>query len=129
MEEKKSFKVNDKRRFTDTGTVKEGKERVIEPEETIINTTSSETEEKKTEYSIDFTSYVMSMANQALMHLGEIEPPEGFPVTVNREVAQHIIDTLAMINEKTEGNLDAKEKAFIESVLHELRMRYVASSN
>lgn len=40
--------------------------------------------------------------------------------------ARHLIDTLAMLEEKTAGNRTADESALLESLLHELRMSFVA---
>ena len=41
-------------------------------------------------------------------------------------MAKHLIDTLAIIEEKTKGNLSTDESAMLTNVLHQLRMLYVA---
>ena len=42
-----------------------------------------------------------------------------------REAAAQLIEIIAMLEEKTRGNLTAEERQLIEQVLFELRMRYV----
>jgi hypothetical protein len=44
---------------------------------------------------------------------------------VNLDAARQIIDILAILKEKTAGNLDAAESALLENALYDLRMRYV----
>jgi hypothetical protein len=40
-------------------------------------------------------------------------------------LAKHTIDTISMLKEKTKGNLTAEEENFLESVLVDLKWRYV----
>lgn len=56
-----------------------------------------------------------------LLHFGE-EKDQPQP---NLSAAQHAIDLLAMLLEKTRGNLDVDEKRLLENSLTELRFRYV----
>jgi hypothetical protein len=44
---------------------------------------------------------------------------------VNLEAAQHMIDILALLEEKTRGNLSAEERQLLDQLLFELRMRFV----
>ena len=41
-------------------------------------------------------------------------------------MAKHSIDMLALLEEKTRGNLDGEEERILQQVLYDLRMRYVA---
>ncbi len=66
-----------------------------------------------------------SLATQAMMHLGLMPYPDSEKSEVRPQEAQHLIDTLAMLQEKTEGNRTAEESAMFESFLHELRLAYV----
>lgn len=43
--------------------------------------------------------------------------------------ARHLIDTLAVLEEKTRGNLTDEEKELLGSALSELRIRYVSLAN
>lgn len=74
---------------------------------------------------IDFSGFVMSMATQALMALGEIKPPDGMNVPKDMGLAQQTIEILAMLENKTKGNLDSKEKELMQNILHSLRLAYV----
>ena len=45
------------------------------------------------------------------------------------DAAKHIIDILTLLKEKTKGNLSQDEEKLLESVLYELRMKFMAKSN
>ena len=62
---------------------------------------------------------------QAIMFLGEMPHPETQQVNKNLPMAKYLIDTLAIIKEKTSGNLTADEQSQLDTFLTELRMRYV----
>lgn len=74
---------------------------------------------------INFSSFVMSFATQALMQLGVIPPPDGVSVPKDPQAAKQTIDILAMFEEKTKGNLDEGEAKLIKEALHSLRMSYL----
>ena len=59
-------------------------------------------------------------------HLGLVGDPEkGERAGPNFPLARQTIDTLEMLQGKTNGNLDAQEKELLENLLYELRMRFV----
>jgi hypothetical protein len=74
----------------------------------------------------DFMFLVESILMQAQLQLGlldlgeEEEQPEP-----NLPLARHSIDLLAMLSEKTKGNLSPEEQRLLENGLTELRFRYV----
>ncbi len=74
---------------------------------------------------IDFNTFVLSMASATFIDLGEIEGPDGKKHPPNLHVARHHIDLLAMLAEKTRGNLTGEEERLLIQVLHDLRMRFV----
>jgi hypothetical protein len=75
---------------------------------------------------IDFSTFVISLGTSALYHMGAVNDPEqGTPPEKNVPLAGQTIDTLEMLAEKTRGNLDEQEKKLLESLLYELRMRFV----
>jgi ABC-type Zn2+ transport system substrate-binding protein/surface adhesin len=76
---------------------------------------------------INFTTFVMGLTTQALMHLGEIAEP-GQPQIPDLPAAKQMIDLLGILREKTKGNLDAAEEQLLASMLYDLRMRYVEVS-
>ena len=72
-----------------------------------------------------FIEFVMMQAQNAALFLGQIPNPQTGQGEVNLEIAKMFIDQLAMIQEKTRGNLSMEESRFLENSLTELRFRYV----
>jgi hypothetical protein len=77
---------------------------------------------------IDFTTFVLSLGSSALVHLGDIEHPEAQAAGENLALARQTIDILAMLSEKTRGNLAEEEARFLADLLAELRLRFVERS-
>lgn len=72
-----------------------------------------------------FVMLVTTLATQAAAALGQIpEPTTGKPI-VNKRLAKHLIDTLAILEEKTQGNLTTDESQLLGAALHELRFAFV----
>ncbi len=78
---------------------------------------------------VTFNAFVMSLATQALIQLGESQAPEGIDVKEDINGAKYTIDIIEMLNEKTKGNLDSDEARLLEEMLHNLRMVYVKKSS
>jgi len=75
---------------------------------------------------IDFSTFILSLSTSTLYHLGLVEDPQtGERAAPDLGLASQTIDTLAILEEKTRGNLDADEARLLESLLYELRMRFV----
>jgi hypothetical protein len=80
--------------------------------------------------SISFPAFVLSLAHTAAVHFGDVpDPSTGARVEANLAAAQQMIDILALLEEKTRGNLSAEERQLLEQILYELRMRYVEVTN
>jgi hypothetical protein len=78
---------------------------------------------------INFASFVLSLVHTAAVHFGDVaDPSTGERHAPNLQLAQQMIDILAMLEEKTRGNLSAEERQLIDQVLYELRLRYVEVS-
>jgi hypothetical protein len=77
---------------------------------------------------IDFHTFILSLGSSALLHLGELDSPEGDAGRTDLPLAMHTIDVIAMLQEKTKGNLTSPEANLIESLLYDLRLRYVEKS-
>ncbi len=77
---------------------------------------------------MSFSTFVMGLTTQALMHLGEIPDPVHQQVTHDLPAAKQMIDLLGILRDKTKGNLDAAEEQLLGEVLYDLRMRYVELS-
>jgi hypothetical protein len=59
------------------------------------------------------------------MHLGEIGNPISGKVETDVPIAKQMIDILAMLKDKTRGNLDPNEDRMMQDILFDLRMKYV----
>ncbi len=73
-----------------------------------------------------FEFHISNLATQAMMFLGQFPNPMTNKQEIRLDDAKHVIDTLAILDEKTKGNLDEKEAEMMEGVLHELRMAFVS---
>ena len=76
-----------------------------------------------------FPTFVLSLSSSALVHLGEVPDPGNGKFSKNIALAKHTIDILAMLEEKTRGNLDVQESKLLKDMLFELRMHYVRKSS
>jgi hypothetical protein len=74
-----------------------------------------------------FEFLVFSLKTQCELRLGMLPMGEDQP-PVDLAAARHAIDLLAMLVEKTRGNLSLEEQRLIENSLTELRFRYVHAS-
>jgi hypothetical protein len=75
-----------------------------------------------------FEFLVFSLKMQAEMRLGLLKMGEGMDEELNLPAARHTIDMLAMIAEKTRGNLSMEEQRLVDNSLTELRFRFVQVS-
>lgn len=127
----RGFKVEDRRRFSpETGEPRE----VTEEAEVSdgLGETAAKVEPGEKEGAaggplpeISFSTFVISLSTQALMHLGEIPNPLSGKVESDIPVAKQTIDIIGVLREKTRGNLDQGEERLMDDVLYDLRMRYV----
>ena len=72
-----------------------------------------------------FIQFVMMQHQQALFALGKHPSPPPNAPPANHALAKAFIDQLAMIRDKTRGNLNADEQRVIDAVLSELRLKYI----
>jgi hypothetical protein len=72
-----------------------------------------------------FLNYIAGLAYQAMIFLGDVPNPVTNLIDRNLEQAKFIIDTLAVLREKTKGNLSAKESNLLNSSIYELQMKFV----
>ena len=127
-EEEKGFVIKDRRSFDEKGDLKDTK---LE-EEAKKEVPEDQAPKKEAEHpplpEISFNSLIFSLSSTVLFHLGEIADPQSGKKAKDLPLAKHTIDTIAMLKEKTEGNLTEEEKKFIENILTDLRWRYVNST-
>jgi hypothetical protein len=82
------------------------------------------------EPALSFTAFVLSLASTAAIHFGDLpDPVSGKPGEKNLEGAAQMIEILALLDQKTRGNLTPEERQVLEQVLYELRLRFVDASS
>ncbi len=128
--EGKGFVIKDKRAFDEKGELKEEKKeaeaKVKEEKEKKVET--QEETERAPLPEVNFNSLIFSLSSSALLHLGEIADPQSGQKKKDIALAKHTIDTIAMLKAKTKGNLNGEEEKFLESILTDLRWRYVKAA-
>ena len=87
----------------------------------------SENEQGSSE--VTFIGFVLSLAHTAAFHFGDVpDPVSGQAGQVNLAAAQQIIEILALLQEKTKGNLTAEELQLLEQLVYELQMRFIEAT-
>jgi hypothetical protein len=131
-----SFQVVDKRRF-DTSGQERSPEAAAAPEQPTIDTSKPQASDATQQFTLKdspsehaeepvaFTSFIMSLATQVLVQLGQMPSPSGMEIPIDRESARQTIDIIAMLQKRTKGNLSSEEARFLEEVLHSLRVSYL----
>jgi hypothetical protein len=80
------------------------------------------------DFEITFDKFIASLYMTALMQLG-MAAPQGAKPEVDLIGARQTIDTLALLQEKTKGNLAPAEDNMLRNCLYELRMTYLEVTN
>lgn len=75
---------------------------------------------------ISFAGFLLSLATTAAVHFGDVPDPEsGERAEPNLTAAAQMIEIIAMLQDKTRGNLSEPEAKLVDDLLYELRMRFV----
>lgn len=74
---------------------------------------------------VDFGTFVLSLGHSVLVSLGEAPDPSGQAIPRNLPMARQTIDLIALLAEKTKGNLTGEEERVLEQLLYDLRNRYL----
>ena len=145
QEDKRGFKVQDRRRFSAEGETKEGgddqpsessealdiksKPAASAPEAAskpqAAEQPASSRHSSEPPPGLTFAAFLWSLSEQALAALGEVPDPTSGQVSRDLIMAQQMIDIIAMLRDKTRGNLDAQEQAMLKEILSSLQMKYV----
>ena len=72
---------------------------------------------------------VSGLSAQAMISLGVFPNPIDGSTNILIRQGKHLIDTIAMLDEKTRGNQTEEEKKTFDTLLHELRMIFVAAQD
>ena len=145
-EKKSSFKVVDRRRFTDEGDQRTGPDvptadtvrndvpmapaavtaaaPTPAPTETAPPPSASPAAPEEAQGGLNLSMFLQSLAQQGLMQMGLIPWPHG-----QRELAldqaRDTIEILVLLKQKTRGNLSAEEQKLMDAVVHELQMSFL----
>jgi hypothetical protein len=134
------FVVSDKRLFTKDGERRETEDRTATANRQAAERTpppapppadrpsASEPRARQEELAIDFSTYVVMLANTVMLLLGQMPDPATQQRHLDLPQAKHTIDILMMLHDKTRGNLTAEEAKLLEDVMPQLQMAYVSVS-
>ena len=125
----KGFVIKDKRALDEKGDLREE-----QPEEKVEKKEEKKEEVKKEDFDraplpeVNFNSLIFSLSSSTLLNLGEIADPQTGEKKQDLVLAKHSIDVIAMLKEKAQGNLTDEEEKFLDSILTDLRWRYVKAT-
>ena len=75
---------------------------------------------------VTFSGFILSLATTAAVAFGDIaDPNTGERAEPNLHAAAQMIELIAMLQERTRGNLIEPEERLVDDLLYELRLRYV----
>lgn len=136
--EQRGFRVTDRRRFSEAGESRSDEPSpAAEPAQpdvapsnqfTVVDPATDDPPHGHAvspEEAATFSTFVLGLSTQALLHLGEIPNPMTHALERDLPAAKQVIDILGILREKTRNNLDASEDGLLDSVLYDLRLRYV----
>jgi hypothetical protein len=134
-EEEKGFVLKDRRVFDDKGELKDEDKEVKQEKEAEQKAEPGKAESGRAEEEqraplpeVNFSSLILSLSSSALLHMGEIADPYTGEKKQDLALAKHSVDTIAMLKEKTAGNLSEEEQKLLDSVLTDLRWRYIKAA-
>lgn len=132
------FKVTDRRLFTSEGDLKERKaeegpsQPKSEPGVADARPRSVRhepgTQDEDAASPVDLSSLILSLATTAMVHLGDVRDPSGETSKPDIAAARQMVEIIAMLQRKTEGNRTAEETRLLDDVLYELRMRILSKT-
>lgn len=126
--EDKGFVFKDRRKiFSETEKEPEQKEATVQEEPS-----REKVQEEAPPYhplpEVNFSTFIVSLSTEILFHLGEFPHPVSGEKKKDLPLAKHAIDTLAMMKEKTVGNLTEEEQKLMDGMLYDLRMAFIRTS-
>jgi hypothetical protein len=151
-DEEVHYKVADKRKFNSDGSLREGVTLDAEPvrtpapaaetpappqaavEETFTDPMNEEAENAAVDEGEDipgandpasFVNFLSTLATNAAASLGAVPHPATGKRSLDLDTGKYWLDVLAMIRDKTKGNLHPKEDRLLEGLLADLRLQYV----
>ncbi len=119
------FRVVDRRRFDEEGKERDATSTAADdPPKVEAPQTSTETKAAE-KPQLSFLSFVLSLATSAAAALGMLPKEQSHGMPESLTLAREYIDILAILQEKTRGNLSEQEAAAMTQILTDLRLQYV----
>ena len=131
------IKVVDRRRFTPEGTTRSDANQWVDREKPKITDSAKQATQKSRDQqatgqagkpATDFLSFVASLATNAMAALGAIPQAQARGMPVDHAMAREYIDIIAMLKERTRGNLSQEEETSFTRLLGDLQAAYVEIS-
>ena len=131
--EGKGFVIKDRRRFAEEGEGKEKARPETEGEQAGTRAQgAARAQASRPEAAgepplpeITFSTFIFSLNTSALVHLGDYPDPGTGKSEMDLPLAKQTIDLIALLEEKTRGNLNKDEENLVRHILYDLRLRYV----
>lgn len=134
-EEEKGFQIRDRRAYlNETEPEKRAEkgraEKPASPPKGEAQAAASEQEKRsepaaETSFPVNFSSFILSLATSALIHLGQEANPATGERSVELPSARQVIDLITLLEEKTKGNLTPDEENLLRQILFTLRLKFV----
>lgn len=124
-EQPRGFRVTDRRRFSESGDDKVADEAEPAQAAEAPPPTEESAHQEHGDAPVTFSTFILGLSTQALFHLGEIADPTTGRAERDLPAAKQVIDILGILSEKTRNNLQEAEQSLLDSMLYDLRMRYV----
>lgn len=133
QKEESGFKVTDRRGFTEEGDIRSNTSEGSPPAERSNPPHQANNPElpdaettTDTNPTIDLSSFILSLATTAVMHMGEGGSGQPGAPPQNLEAAKQMVDILGMLQDKTDGNRTPEESRLLDDILYDLRMKFLA---
>jgi hypothetical protein len=134
QKEEDRFKVTDRRGFTEEGDIRPSTSEESPPADhsnpphKADNPKALDAETTTNPHpTIDLSSFILSLATTAVMHMGE-GPGQPGATPQNLEAAKQMVDILGMLQEKTDGNRTPEETRLLDDILYDIRMKFLAKN-
>jgi hypothetical protein len=129
-EEEKGFQIRDRRAsLKETDPEKGRDQKPISPQSRGDAASSHQEKQSapptETSFPVNFSSFILSLATSALIHLGQEANPATGERSVELPSARQVIDLIALLEEKTKGNLTPEEENLVTQILFTLRLKFV----
>jgi hypothetical protein len=123
MAEEEGFTVRDRRTGTSDIGLQQGP--AAAAQKSPVPESRENSHDAQSAQELDFSTFVISLATSAQVGLGAVAHPETNQTVQNLPAAKQMIDILALLRDKTKGNLTEAESSLLDQVLYNMRIHYM----